>query len=157
MTGIRRDELFAQHSSVATNVQYKELRGEYEASKTVFPYFCVRLSGREQGSTQRECYWLLLEKNKRKNLVVKKRKEKSEKCIFKKQRFGSNAARGTANHSHVKQDAVKKAPAHWKMNFVLPHMYSNVYTSAQTETHLVCQTSRKTFLLTGRCRDALRK
>lgn len=110
MTGIRRDELFAQHSSVATNVQYKELRGEYEASKTMFPYFCVRLSGREQGSTQREsatgCYW---KKTKKQN-VVKKRK--SEKCIFKKQRFGSNAARGTANHSHVKQDAVKKAPAH---------------------------------------------
>lgn len=41
MTGVHMyvDELFAQHScGVATNVQYKELRGEYEASKTVFPY-----------------------------------------------------------------------------------------------------------------------
>lgn len=35
-----------------------------------------------QGSTQRECYWLLLEKQ---NVVVNKIKEKkSGKCIFKK-------------------------------------------------------------------------
>lgn len=59
---------------------------------------------------------------------------------------------------HVKEHALKKAPAHTKKtkkHFVLPHMYGNIYTFTQRETHLVCQTNRKTFLLTGR--DALRK
>lgn len=84
-----------------------------------------------------ECYWLRV-RRRRETANVSFENDALEITLHAAQPTDRSSTQRKKNKQKKTRDAVKKAPAHWKMNFDLPRMHGNSYTSTWTETHLVC-------------------